>query len=87
MKLQYSDHHVEQLTFIVDCLGGFSKTLVKSLRKLDLSSTLKEETFTFRGNKLSRMTSYEKFRAGINFRGQPLSKDFTGIKKGENINL
>ena len=38
LKLQYPDHHVEQLTFIVDCLGGFSKTLVKSLRKLDLSS-------------------------------------------------
>ena len=38
LKLQYPDHHVEQLTFIIDCLGGFSKTLVKSLRKLDLSS-------------------------------------------------
>ena len=25
--------------------------------------------------------------AGINFRGEPLSKDFTGIKKGENLNL
>ena len=32
------------------------------------------EIFTFRGNKLSRMTSYEKFR------GEPLSKDFPGIK-------
>ena len=25
--------------------------------------------------------------AGINFRGEPLSKDFPGIKKGENLNL
>ena len=24
---------------------------------------------------------------GINFRGEPLSKDFTGIKNGENLNL
>ena len=28
-----------------------------------------------------------KIFAGINFRGEPLSKDFTGIKKGENLNL
>ena len=25
--------------------------------------------------------------AGINFRGEALSKDFTGIKKGKNLNL
>ena len=25
--------------------------------------------------------------AGINFRGDPLSKEFTEIKKGENLNL
>ena len=25
--------------------------------------------------------------AGINFCGEPLSKDFTGIKKSENLNL
>ena len=25
--------------------------------------------------------------AGINFRGEPLSNNFTGIKKGENLNL
>ena len=38
LKLQYPNHHVEQLTFIVDCLGGFSKSLVESLKKLDLPS-------------------------------------------------
>ena len=27
-----------------------------------------------------------KHFAGINFRGEPLSKDFTEIKKGENLN-
>ena len=25
--------------------------------------------------------------AGLNFRGEPLSKDFMGIKTGENLNL
>ena len=25
--------------------------------------------------------------AGINFRGEPLSKNFTGIKEGQNLNL
>ena len=58
--------------------------------KSTIMTTLKEETFavqenreifTFRGNKLSRMTSYKIFC------GEPLSKDFTGIKKGENLNL
>ena len=38
------------------------------------------------------MASYEKFSGnklspGINFCGEPLSEDFTGIKKGENLNL
>ena len=28
-----------------------------------------------------------KHFAGINFRGEPLSKDFTGIKKDEILNL
>ena len=57
--------------------------------------TLKEETFavqenrkifTFRGNKLSRIRLMKNF-AGVNFRGESLSKDFTGIKKGEKLNL
>ena len=62
----------------------------------NIATTLKEETF--RGKKLSRfrktakylhfagitfaMKSYENF-AGINFRGEPFSKDFTGIKKAK----
>ena len=34
----YTDYHIEQLTFIVDCLGGYSKSLVDNLRKLGLSA-------------------------------------------------
>ena len=38
LKLLYPGYHVEQLTFIIDCLGGYSKTLQESLRKLELST-------------------------------------------------
>ena len=38
LKLMYTDYHIEQLTFIVDCLGGYSKSLVDNLRKLGLSA-------------------------------------------------
>ena len=60
-----------------------------------LCYTLKEETFavqenreifTFRGNKLSRMTSYEKFR-GNKLSRWTTFKRFHGNKKGENLNL
>ena len=39
--------------------------------------------FTFRGQKLSRMSCVMKNFAGINFHGEPLSKDFTAIKKAK----
>ena len=37
LKLLYPGYHVEQLTFIIDCLGGYSKSLSVSLKKLDLT--------------------------------------------------
>ena len=49
--------------------------------------TLKEETFAGRNFRGSEKTAKYLHFAGINFRGEPLSKDFPGIKKGENLNL
>ena len=65
---------------IADVIAANNRITNDRIEKL----LLKEETceiFTFRRNKLSRMKNLMKNFAGINFHGEPLSKDFTGIKK------
>ena len=39
LKILYPNYEIEQITFIVDSLGGYSKSLVDALRSLDFSST------------------------------------------------
>ena len=41
LKLQHPGYHVEQLTFIIDCLGGYSISLIDNLKKLELSSKVR----------------------------------------------
>ena len=62
--------HFEVINFILSHFVNFLEEIYQE-KILDVSSPLKEETFavqenrkifSFRGNKLSRMTSYEKFR-------------------------
>ena len=41
LKLVYPGYHVEQLTFIIDCLGGYSISLIESLKKLELPTNVR----------------------------------------------
>ena len=34
LKVEYPEYEVQQLTFIIDCLGGFSKNLKENIKKL-----------------------------------------------------
>ena len=37
LKVEYQDYKVEQLTFVIDCLGGFSIHLKENIRKLNFN--------------------------------------------------
>ena len=39
IKCENPEFKVDQVTFIVDCLGGFSKSLIDNLRKLSFDAT------------------------------------------------
>ena len=61
LKLEYPDHKVEQATFVLDCLGGYSNSLIENLDKLRFTKLEKARVI----NGIQKIVIYEA-RALIN---------------------
>ena len=51
IKLDNPGYNVEQLTFVIDCLGGYSKSFKESIRRLGFSKT-EQEVIIFASQKI-----------------------------------